>query len=108
MAQRITTACDTRNLALGTAREHTHTHTRLPLKGLWHAKPPRNLIVSGCRSLFRVQALGLAQVKEQGLSKKPKLFWIGTAVFAVGAIFNFVAFGFAPAASERAAAFTAS
>lgn len=45
-----------------------------------------------------IQALGMKQKKAQKLAKKPRLFYIGTITFAVGAILNFVSFSFAPTA----------
>ena len=45
-----------------------------------------------------IQAMALAQMQENQLEKKPRIFWVGTAIFAIASILNFVAFGFAPAA----------
>ena len=45
-----------------------------------------------------IQAMALAQMQEKEVEKKPRIFWVGTAIFAIASILNFVAFGFAPAA----------
>lgn len=45
-----------------------------------------------------VQALGLAKQAHDGSEKHNRLFWMGTATFAIASIVNFAAFGLAPAA----------
>ena len=45
-----------------------------------------------------MQALGLSKMTKLGLEKKPRVWWIGTLLFAFASIINFAAFPFAPAA----------
>jgi len=45
-----------------------------------------------------IQAVALGRMTKEGLEKKPKLWWMGTLMFAFASIINFAAFPFAPAA----------